>query len=122
MHAKQGPSEGATTTTLDAELHPRKPSRQGGPGQGRDHQNALVLERHHATLFVDPTVSAPLELLRAQWDPAMSRQIAAYVTLIYPWEAPDPALIADRVSDVAGRSQPFRLRVEDFVLDGPEAG
>ena len=44
--------------------------------------------RAHATAFLDPRYSGPVEDLRARWDPVMAGQIAAHVTLIYPEELP----------------------------------
>lgn len=67
--------------------------------------------KHHATLFVDPEVSEPIEHLRRQWDPDMARQIAAHVTLVYPWEAPDPELISDWMRAAVQTQPPFRLRL-----------
>lgn len=67
--------------------------------------------KHHATLFVDPAVSEPIEDLRRRWDPEMARQIAAHVTLVYPWEAPDPELIGEWVQSAALAQPRFRLRL-----------
>lgn len=71
----------------------------------------MQFERHHATLFVDPAVSQPIEDLRRAWDPEMARQIAAHVTLVYPWEAPDPKLILEWLHEAADGQAPFRLRL-----------
>ena len=79
---------------------------------GRFREHVVVpFARHHATLFVDPAVSGPIEDLRRRWDPEMAGQIAAHVTLVYPWEAPDPELIGEWVRRVASEQPPFRLRL-----------
>ena len=69
------------------------------------------LERHHATLFLDPAFAGPVEELRRRWDPVMHRQIAAHVSLLYPGEAADPSAIGRRVSEVAPGRNPFVLRL-----------
>lgn len=78
-------------------------------------------QRHHATLFVDPAVSAPLEAMRRRWDPEMARQIAAHVTLVYPWEAPDSTLLAEWLRAAASGHGPFRLRAGVLNGDAPAA-
>jgi hypothetical protein len=69
------------------------------------------LERHHATLFVDPAVSAPIEEMRRRWDPRMARMIDAHLTLIYPWEATDPTMITAWVEAAGSGLSSFRCRV-----------
>ena len=53
----------------------------------------MPLTRHHATAFLGLPAGHPMEELRRTWDPEMARQIAAHVTLIYPEEIADPALL-----------------------------
>jgi hypothetical protein len=79
-------------------------------------------ERHHATLFVDPGVSAPLEAMRQRWDPVMAGQIAAHVTLVYPWEATRSDMIAEWMRAAAQGQAPFRLRVSGFAGESPLPG
>jgi hypothetical protein len=74
-------------------------------------------DKHHATLFVDPAVSAPIEDPRREWDREMAAQIAAHVTLVYPWEASDPELIAGWIRSAAGEQPPFRLRLGPLGRD-----
>lgn len=79
--------------------------------------------RAHATIFVDPSVSGPIESLRARWDPAMAGQIAAHTTLVYPEEVPDYEALAGRVALAAATTAPFRLLITSpFFLRTPDAG
>lgn len=69
-----------------------------------------VEPRRHLTIFLDPAVSPPIEDLRRTWDPAMAEQIAAHITVTYPTEAPDIALLAKRLEHATASLKPFRLR------------
>lgn len=71
----------------------------------------MQLERHHATLFVGGPVAPLVEERRRRWDPAMAARIAAHVTLVYPWEADDPAAIEGWVRAAVVGQAPFRCRV-----------
>jgi hypothetical protein len=44
----------------------------------------------------------------------MADQLAAHVTLIYPWEAPDASEMIRRLAVAAPSHQPFRLRIGDL--------
>jgi hypothetical protein len=80
-----------------------------------------MLERHHATLFVEGPAKKRIEGLRQQWDPVMAAQIGAHVTLIYPWEAPDASEMTRRVTAAAAYRRPFRLRVNELRHGGTPA-
>lgn len=83
----------------------------------------MELSRAHATIFLDPGVSAPIEALRQRWDPAMAGQIAAHATLVYPEEVPDLDALVGRVALAAARTEPFSLRITvPFCLGSPDAG
>lgn len=82
----------------------------------------MGLELHHATCFVDRERSGPIEVMRQRWDPAMAKTIAAHVTLVYPWEARDPRLIASWVRGCADRREPFHLRTTGVEIDGGWCG
>ena len=78
---------------------------------------------HHATIFVPPEVSGPLESMRREWDPDMAAVIAAHVTLVYPHEAPDFDLLESRLRGRALTTAPFRLRLGGLgCFDRPEGG
>jgi hypothetical protein len=51
----------------------------------------------------------------------MARQIAAHVTLVYPWEAPEPEMIAEWVPAAVAGVAPFRLAIGPVGVDGPAA-
>lgn len=81
------------------------------------------MERHHATIFVPSEMARPIEGIRREWDPDMSRCIAAHVTLAYPEEAPDVDLLFERVREACSHSRPFRLRSGEIACyERPEAG
>jgi GNAT superfamily N-acetyltransferase len=78
---------------------------------------------HHATIFVPPEVAIPIEAARRAWDPDMAAQIAAHVTVAYPREAPDAALLVERARVAAAAVGPFRLRLGALACFGrPEDG
>lgn len=84
---------------------------------------AAQLLRHHATLFPEPELSAQIEALRFRWDPQMTRQIAAHVTLVYPEEVPDPSGL-DRLVRAAAASTPsFHIALgHPFYVGSPAEG
>lgn len=83
----------------------------------------VKLNKHHATIFFPPEVSAPIEKLRREWDAAMSAQIAAHVTLCYPQEAADVELLERSLRKIASQTAPFRLRLGNVAFyKGPEKG
>jgi 2'-5' RNA ligase len=78
---------------------------------------------HHLTIFLPSSVAGPIETIRRAWDPAMAAQIAAHVTLAYPQEAPDPALLLSRLRSAATATSPFRLQFGAMSFFGrPEDG
>ena len=81
-----------------------------------------TLTRQHATAFMDPAVSDPVEQLRHRWDPGMARQIAAHVTLIYPEEIPGPARLHERAAAAARTTAPFSLETGPAFYDGSPSG
>jgi 2'-5' RNA ligase len=79
------------------------------------------LVRHHATVLLDPERSKPVEILRSRWDPQMSQQIAAHVTLIYPEEVADPAELDEVVRAAVARTAPFRVALREAFFAGSPA-
>jgi 2'-5' RNA ligase len=78
---------------------------------------------HHATIFLPTEVAREAEAARARWDPVMAGRIAAHVTVAYPEEAPDVALLVERLREAAAGHPPFRLCLGDLDCYGrPEAG
>jgi hypothetical protein len=72
--------------------------------------------RHHAAVRPPAAVAAPLERLRARYDPVMAARAPAHVTVVYPEELPDPTALVDRVAGV--RRGPFRLRLGGVGREG----
>jgi 2'-5' RNA ligase len=81
----------------------------------------MLLTRHHATAFLDPSSSQFVEQLRRTWDPGMTRQIAAHLTLIYPEEVPDAAELAARTALAVARTPPFTIAVGSAIHAGSPA-
>lgn len=80
------------------------------------------LSRHHATVFVTGDAAAHLEPLRKQWDPEMAAMIDAHVTVAYPEEAPDPAMLRARLAAAAERVPPFPLWLGPVVAHEDKPG
>ncbi len=72
--------------------------------------------RHHVAVRPPAAVAAPLERLRARWDPVMAARAPAHVTVVYPEELPDPAAQVAAVAAVV--RAPFRLRLGAVRRDG----
>jgi 2'-5' RNA ligase len=74
--------------------------------------------RQQAVVFLVGPSRQRVEALRRRWDPDNASRIGAHVTIAYDDEAPDSALLAERLASVASRTAPFWLRlggVERFV-------
>jgi 2'-5' RNA ligase len=77
----------------------------------------------HATLFLDRSVAAPIEVLRERWDPVMAFQIPAHVTVTYPSEVASLDELIQRVADAADKIGRFRLQLGKVRCFGrPEDG
>ena len=82
---------------------------------------AYVRPQPHATIFVDPKGSGPIEALRRRWDPALAEQIPAHVTVTYPSEVTDARLLGERLIEATAGLAPFRLRLGSVVSAGDAA-
>lgn len=81
------------------------------------------LARHHATVFLDPERSWPVEELRSRWDAQMASQIAAHITLLYPEEIPDPAELDQLAQAAAACTPPFTITLGPaFYVGSPADG
>jgi 8-oxo-dGTP pyrophosphatase MutT (NUDIX family) len=81
------------------------------------------LTHPHATIVLAPDDAAPLDALRQAWDPAMAATIGAHVTVTYPGEANEMALLRQRLSDLTAEVAPFALRLGGLSPFGqPEDG
>lgn len=76
----------------------------------------------HATIFLDPAVTERIEELRRVWDPAMTSQIAAHVTVAYPDEVGDVSALRRVVERCTEEVTPFRLAVGAVAHHGDPAG
>jgi hypothetical protein len=77
--------------------------------------------RVQATLLV--TIPPALEALRQSLDPAMAARIAPHVTAIYDDEAPEPALMLKRLSEICRTMRPLKVRLSRIVaFEAPSEG
>jgi 8-oxo-dGTP diphosphatase len=76
------------------------------------------LQYPHAVIFVEPDAAAPLEALRARWDPAMADQIGPHVTLVYPEESGGVDDLSERVTRAAAQVAPFQLALGELANEG----
>jgi 8-oxo-dGTP diphosphatase len=82
--------------------------RSAAPGQ---------LQSPHAVIFLEPAVAAPLEALRARWDPAMADQIGSHVTLAYPEESGGVDDLCDRVGRATAQVAQFELAFGELARE-----
>ncbi len=82
---------------------------------------AARLARPHATAFLDPRHSGPVETLRSRWDPVMARQIAAHLTLVYPEELPPGADLRHLAAAAAASTAPFSIALGPAFHTGSPA-
>src|ERR1700722_9002712 len=81
------------------------------------------LLRYHATAFLDKASSAPIEALRAQWDPVMASQIDAHLSLIWPEEVPDHRELERRARRAAALVPPIFITITTpFYVGDPKDG
>src|SRR5688500_2261749 len=66
---------------------------------------------HHETNIVAPKIAEPIEVIRYEWESAMTTQIRVHITLVYPQEAPIVDLLAARLHTAGCKTPPFRLRL-----------
>jgi 2'-5' RNA ligase len=77
----------------------------------------------HATVFLDRSVAAAIEVLRDRWDPVMASQISAHVTVTYPAEVASLDDLMQRVGAAAEKVGRFRLQLGKVrCFDRPEDG
>ena len=81
------------------------------------------MARRHVTVHLDGNAARAVDALRADWDPAMRRICPAHVSVVYPEETVDVALLLDRLEEAARETAPFTiglggLEAEDEGLGG----
>jgi 8-oxo-dGTP pyrophosphatase MutT (NUDIX family) len=79
----------------------------------------LAGPRRHLCILLAGPVADEVEELRRRFDPVMAAVAPAHVTLTYPEESGDEALLLRRMASCARERSPFRLRLgAPFVEDG----
>lgn len=83
----------------------------------------LPAPRIHLAAVLPATVAQPIEALRRRWDPLMADVVPAHLTVAYPEEASDVALLRTRAGEVAVHVDPFTMRLgEVSALGGGRGG
>jgi len=67
------------------------------------------LIRRHLQCVLTGQAAEKVETLRRRWDPVMAARTPAHLTLIYPEECDDRALLIERASQSAQHVQPFKV-------------
>ena len=75
------------------------------------------LRHPHAVIFIGPRAAAPIEALRANWDPALADQIRAHVTLAYPDESDAIDDLCERVARATARLAPFTMALGELARE-----
>ncbi len=73
--------------------------------------------RRHLLFILTDDVAHRLQALRVRWDPVMARRIPPHVSLVYPEEADDEALLLRRAASVAEKTAPFDIFFGDLETD-----
>jgi 8-oxo-dGTP diphosphatase len=71
----------------------------------------------HAVIFIGPRAAAPIEALRANWDPALADQIRAHVTLAYPDDSGGVDDLCERVARATARLAPFSVALGELARE-----
>jgi mutator protein MutT len=80
-------------------------------------------ERRHVAIHLDGEAAQAVDGLRAVWDPVMRARAPAHVTVVYPEETVDPALLLEELGRAAGESAPIPLRLGPLAcVDGGRGG
>ncbi|WTX00803.1 2'-5' RNA ligase family protein (plasmid) [Streptomycetaceae bacterium NBC_01309] len=74
--------------------------------------------RRHLMAVLPDTAVAELVLWRQSWDPVMAAVVPAHVTIVYPEETADEALLLERADEQFAGTAPFRLRLGEVVAAG----
>jgi mutator protein MutT len=80
------------------------------------------VSRRHVTVHLDGDAARAVDALRADWDPAMLRICPAHVSVAYPEETVDEALLLARLEDAARETAPFTVGLGALAADDEGAG
>ena len=84
---------------------------------------ALPARRHLTILLTDSDVADAIERMRCRWDPAMAAIAPAHVTVVYPEEASDEALLMQRLERQLAKVRSFPIDIRGaFCEDGGRGG
>jgi mutator protein MutT len=78
--------------------------------------------RRHLLFILTGDVAHRLQALRVRWDPVMARRIPPHVSLVYPEEADDEALLLRRAASVAEKTAPFDIFFGDVTTEDSGRG
>jgi hypothetical protein len=83
----------------------------------------VTARRHLTILLAESDVTDAIERLRRRWDPVMAAIIPAHVTVVYPEEVSDEALLMSRVEPELANLRSFPLDIRGvFCEDGGRGG
>ncbi|MEJ2864212.1 NUDIX domain-containing protein [Actinomycetospora flava] len=80
------------------------------------------MARRHVTVHLDGDAARAVDALRADWDPAMRRICPAHISVVYPEETVDVALLLDRLAEAARETAPFTVRLGALAADDEGRG
>lgn len=78
--------------------------------------------RKHLLFVLEGEVAERLQWSRSRWDPVMASRIPPHVTLAYPEETTDEALVIERAADAAAETAPFVIHLDEVELGDRRAG
>ena len=79
--------------------------------------------RRHVAVHFEGAVADVLDEVRQRWDPVMAARTPPHVTVVYPEETADEAVLADRLAHVATRFASFPVRFGGIeTIDGGRGG
>lgn len=67
--------------------------------------------RRHLQFILSGQIAEKVELLRQRWDPVMAARAPAHISLVYPEEHEDEALLMSRTASAADQQSPFKISI-----------
>jgi hypothetical protein len=78
---------------------------------------ARAVGGRHMCVIVAGAAAEPVQQWRHTWDPVMAALVPAHVTVTYPEEIVDEALLLRRAESCLGAMSPFQLRLGEIFTD-----